>query len=101
MDPKSPLYNYELSRIDVFNKIDEWIAKGYSYSWKKTPDNFKAEIILSTMDQDHITYGQLHEIIEGVRTSKMMGNANRGLSWILESFYLQWKEERNNDNNNR
>lgn len=85
MDPKSPLYNKEISTAAAIQVIDDWLSKNQSYMWAVEPEDLKGWIA----DQgETIKFGIAKELIEECMTTKMPGNANRGMLWIKE----QWKK---------
>lgn len=74
-----------LAADDAIQIIDEWLSRGRSYYWSKTPSEVKAQLALSEKD-GWIDYHLAVRILKSAETSKMHGYANRGVEYIRSEW---------------
>jgi hypothetical protein len=83
MDPKSLIYNKQVSVSSAIAIIDEWLTRGHHYYWDGTPEELKERIKAAG---ETIAYHRLIEAVDSVETHKMPGHANKGLGYFKQEF---------------
>ena len=97
MDPKSKIAQATLDTVEAVQIINEWLDKGHTYYWERNPDALKADVILNNSRKgkeniDEISLLDFANLLDGCRTSKMPGNANRGLEYMKQEFKRRVKD---------
>lgn len=87
MDPRSRISPVLLDSNILISQVREWLARGHSYMWAMEPSELISDLQRHS-DNGEISFYRAFQVIENAKTSKMRGDANRGLDY----FKHEWKK---------
>ena len=79
----------ELYVADAVQIVADWFVNRShnNFYWSQTPLWVMQEIVINSTD-GKITYNKAAQILAGAETTKLIGNANKGMVYIRE----QWRK---------
>jgi hypothetical protein len=72
--------------------MDDWLRLGKPYSWEKSPDEIKDELLARSGDSPMIEYATAKKILDSANSGKMVPSCQAGFGYITDNWRRNYAE---------